>query len=407
MTEENHENEGLTGQVGAAVLARLVLNVGHRMAYPFLPEIAGGLGVSLYQAQLLLSARSATGLASPLFGPLSDRYGRRRLILGGLALFMSGMALCAVLPTYAAFLVGFVLIGFAKMLFDPGLQAYLGDRVPYHRRGRVIAITELVWSLALLVGAPLVGLAIAGLGWRSPFWLLALLGAAVLGLVALALPARSDHALQQAPRTSPWQRYAAVWREPGAIAAVLVFFLFMFANDNLFISYGGWMEQSFGLSTVRLGLATAVIGGAELVAELLSGALTDMLGKKRTVAAGMALTAIAYMILPFTSGRLELALAGLFLLFLSFEFTFVSGLPLMTELVPGARGTMLSVNVAAVNLGRMAGALTGATLWAVGGFGWVGLISGLASLVTLALWLRYVRERGPVQPLPGLSQVME
>lgn len=386
---------GLSGPIIAAILARFVLNVGYRMAYPFLPQVAAGLGVSLSQAQLLLTARSATGFASPLFGPLSDRYGRRRLMLIGLGAFILGMALCAAVPAYAPILFGFALVGIGKILFDPSLQAYLGDRVPYHRRGRVIAATELAWSLAILIGAPLIGLAIEGLGWRSPFWILGLLGAGVFALIALIIPARTDHALRQAPRTSTRRSYAAVWREPGAIMAAFVFFLIMFANDNLLISYGGWMEQSFGLSTVRLGLATSVIGLAELIAELLTGVAADALGKKRSVAIGLAMTAVAYGVLPLTGSRLELALAGLFLLFLSFEFTVVSGLPLLTELVPGARGTMMSVNIAAMNLGRMAGALAGTALWATGGFGWVGLISGLASLVTLALWLAHVRERGP------------
>jgi len=385
----------LSGPVAAAILARFALNVSYRMAYPFLPRFAAGLGVSLDQAQLLMAARSATGFASPLFGPLSDRYGRRTSMLIGLAAFVLGMALCALVPAYASFFFGFVLIGLGKILFDPSLQAYLGDRVPYRRRGRVIAATELAWSLAILIGAPLVGLVIGALGWQAPFGILGVLGAIVLVLMALVIPARADHALRQAPRVSPWHSYATVWRQPGAMIAAFVFFLIMFANENLLISYGGWMEQSFGLSTVRLGLATAVIGGAELVAELLTGAITDALGKKRAVAIGLALTAVAYAALPFVGNRLEFALAGLFVLFLSFEFTVVSGLPLITELVPAARGTMLSVNIAAMNLGRMAGALAGAALWALGGFGGVGLLSGLASLVTLALWLGYVRERGP------------
>jgi predicted MFS family arabinose efflux permease len=393
--EDGGEVRGLSGPIIAAILARFVLNVGFRMAYPFLPQIRDGLGVPLYQTQLLLTARSATGLANPLFGPLSDRYGRRSLILIGMVLFVLGMALCAVVPVYAVFLMGFVLVGFAKTLFDPGLQAYLGDRVPYHRRGRVIAATELAWSLALLIGAPLVGLAINALGWRSPFWMLALLGIGTLGLVRLMISAQTDHALRQGPRTSHRGRFATVWREPGAVIAALVYFLMMFANENLFISYGPWMEQSFRLSTVELGIATSVIGVAELAAELLTGAVTDVLGKKRAVAIGLVITAISYVILPFTGAQRDVALAGLFLLFISFEFTVVSGLPLITELVPGARGTMLSVNIAAMSLGRMAGAVTGATVWAAGGFGWVGLISGLASLVTLVLWLGYVRERGP------------
>ena len=70
----------LAVQVTAATLVRLVANIGHRMVYPFLPAIARGLGVSISSAGLLVTARSAVGLASPLFGPLSDRFGRRTMM---------------------------------------------------------------------------------------------------------------------------------------------------------------------------------------------------------------------------------------------------------------------------------------------------------------------------------------
>ena len=105
--------------------------ISYRITYPFLPVIARGLGVNLTSAGLLVTARAAGGLASPIFGPLSDTWGRKRLMLAGVALLIAGAAICAALPFYAAFLVAFVTFGLAKAIYDPTMQAV-------HRRPRAL-----------------------------------------------------------------------------------------------------------------------------------------------------------------------------------------------------------------------------------------------------------------------------
>jgi predicted MFS family arabinose efflux permease len=67
---------------------------------------------------------------------------------------------------------------------------------------------------------------------------------------------------------------------------------------------------------------------------------------------------------------------------------------LVTELVPGARGTLLSLNVAVALLGRTIGSFTGPFLFSSNGFLWNGLTSGAAMVVAFAVWHFLVRERG-------------
>src|SRR5690606_30810929 len=100
---------------------------------------------------------AALGVISPLFGSLADTRGRRIAALVGLGLFALGMALVAVWPTYPALVAGLLLASAAKLIFEPAMQAYVGDRVPYVRRGRALALTELSWSFAFLLGMPLIG----------------------------------------------------------------------------------------------------------------------------------------------------------------------------------------------------------------------------------------------------------
>jgi predicted MFS family arabinose efflux permease len=166
------------------------------------------------------------------------------------------------------------------------------------------------------------------------------------------------------------------------------------ANDNLFVIYGIWLESSFGLSILALGAATMIIGLAELLGEALTAIIADRLGLKRALFAGLVLSASSYVLIPFVGNTLPLALAGLFVTFITFEFTIVTGLSLFTEILPGARGTMMSSNLAAMSVGRMIGALMGGVLWLAGGLLAIGLVSaavcGLA-LVCLAWGLRHWR----------------
>ena len=73
---------------------------------------------------------------------------------------------------------------------------------------------------------------------------------------------------------------------------------------------------------------------------------------------------ISLLLLPTLAGLgLVAALAGVVLVVLNFEFAIVSLLPLVTEMAPGARASLLSLNVTAFSLGRMVGATTGGWLW--------------------------------------------
>ena len=73
--------------------ARLVINAQFRIPYPFLPAISRGLGVPLEVESLLLTVRGLLGATCPLFGFLSDRVGRKPLMLAGLVMVIAGAAL--------------------------------------------------------------------------------------------------------------------------------------------------------------------------------------------------------------------------------------------------------------------------------------------------------------------------
>jgi predicted MFS family arabinose efflux permease len=373
-------------QVTVAALGRLLINTSRRFIYPYAPVIGRGLGLPLTSVTALIALNQVTGILSPIFGPLSDRWGYRIMMIASLGLMALGMLSSGIYAVFGVLLIGLFLAGLAKSIFDPALSAYIGEKVPYQRRGRVIGLVEMSWAGAALVGIPLVGLLIANVGWRAPFFVLGALGVAAAVILALIMP--RERRKQQ--RSTAMVDFRAAWgqlrRERAALGLLAFGALVSMANDIIFVVYAAWFERSFNLGIVAIGTATTIIGIAELTGETLTATLSDRVGLKRAIIVGTALTTLSYLFLPFSGRTLALALAGLFFVFVSFEFSIVTSFSLATEILPTARATMLSAFVAALGLGRVVGALLGGSLWLSGGITAVGLASAVASALSLLVF---------------------
>jgi MFS family permease len=86
MTAASESVPKVTLRIGAAAVARMFFNTAIRLGYPFAPALGQGLGVPLKSIASILAAQQLTGLFGLISGPLSDRVGRRRMMLAGLAM---------------------------------------------------------------------------------------------------------------------------------------------------------------------------------------------------------------------------------------------------------------------------------------------------------------------------------
>ncbi len=363
----------LRTEVGLFLGVRTVSNTAYRLVYPFLPVFARALGVDLRTISLALAARSASGALGPLLAPLTDRRGRRFGLTLGLGLFLAGALLGFTGLGFAGFTVALVLMTLGKYVLDPAILAHLSDVVPYERRGRVLALTELSWSLAFIVGVPAAGFLIGRFGWRSPFLALALLGTAGLVTVRALLGGPggagtdgSNDAAAEERNGGHRESYRAVLRSPAALAGIAVILAVSMSNELVNLVFGVWLEDSFGLKIAALGAAAAIIGLAEFGGESLVVTTVDRLGKIRALMIGLAANGLAVLLLPAAGGSKITALAGLALLYLTFEYTVVSLLPVMSEILPRARATLLAFYAASFSLGRAIGSLLSPSLYSLG-----------------------------------------
>jgi len=327
---------------------RTIIDTGARMSYPLLPVFARGVQVDVSAIVSILALMQLLGLAAPFIGRISEQRGRKFTILLGLLLYAAGMFSVFILPDFSGLAVALLLSSLGRTAIGPAIQAYIGDKVPYNRRGLYLGLVELAWSGAFLFGVPAMTWLIATFNWQAPFLALAILGAASFVLIWLRVEADAPatHHIAFLPALR------AAISSPMALAGLGLGFSISAANQLVSVVFGTWIEASFGIQLAALAVAAAVIGLSELAGEGIVTFFADKFGKRALVLVGVSGNILACIILPLTGGDLSLALVGLFLFYLTFELSVVASIPLATELSPHARAMYLTAMMTAVTLGR-------------------------------------------------------
>lgn len=360
---------------------RMLISTAFRMVYPFLPIFRDALNVPLETLTRAVGLRSlVSAFAAPFLATVGDTRGRRTGIVLGMFVFILGVAVVSFWPTFAGFTLSMILMLMGKATFDPSLQAYIGDRVPYARRSAAITVTEFSWSGAFILGVPVMGWVIRRFGWLAPFQLL---GVMVLLCIFAVLWMMQAQGARPALASSTLGNFKVVLQSPSARMVLLLTLFTCTANELVALTFGAWLEMSFGLQLAALGAAAAVLGIAELSGEGLVALVTDRLGKRRAIAIGIVVNCAACVAMPIFGGSYVGALITLFLFYVSFEFIIVSSIPLMTEVLPAARATMMSGFVTFASIGRALASLVTPVLFAQG----FGFNTGAAiAFNLLALW---------------------
>ena len=284
--------------------------LGMHMIIPALPATAVGLHVSEASIQLTITLY-LIGLAigQLLYGPLSDRFGRRPVLLCGLALFTAAGVVTAIAPNAG------VLIG-ARVLQSVGGcgglvlgRAIVRDQATADRAAGQLALLTLVMSMAPAIAPVIGGYATAYLGWRSAFALLALLGAVAFGLILVWLPETVDtrgtgrgfstmlHGSVRLLRSRAFLGYAI-----GGSCTTTSFYAFMSASPFIFENLLHRPPQEIGLYYLLL-MGGVALGGFS--ANRMAGRVRPRTALR--IANGLAIAAAAAFMLADLTGRLNVA----------------------------------------------------------------------------------------------------
>ncbi len=384
---------------------RIVANTAYRFAPPFIAIIAGaeqGFDVSIARVGLVISISELAGFLAPLLGTFVDRVARRTAMAVGLAGSLVGILLMAIAPNLVVLCVGLTMLNLLKSCFDLGMAAWIADRVPYDRRGRVVGLTETSWALSLLVGVSLLGLVTAVSTWRV---------ACVIGAVAIAACATwLDSSLRRSGDTvnggtaatgvatsgdaSPVGTPTSGARAARAWLVPLSMFGLMGASQCLFVTFGAWLADDFDFGASRIAAVGFALGAGELLSSVSSARYTDRIGKERSVALGALLMIPAAIVLAGFDSLLAVGLIGLAVFIVGFEYAVVSMLPIATSLFAGAPGKGFGLVIGAGTFGRGVLTFVATSLYESGGIAG----AALAGAVCAALSAVAIEAFSRVQP---------
>ncbi|MDU8946207.1 TCR/Tet family MFS transporter [Ovoidimarina sediminis] len=337
------------------LLTLMIDAMGIGLIIPVMPaliqEVDGGtLGEAAVWGGILTSVFAVMQFAcAPMLGSLSDRFGRRLVLLVSLAVMAADYLVMAVAGTIWLLLAGRIVAGIASATSAVG-YAYIADiSKPEEKAGR-FGLIGAAFGIGFVIG-PLIGGALGELGTRAPFYAAAGLAALNFTLGFFVLPETVTGATRrrfQWSRANPFGSFAALNRMPGIGRLILLFFLYQVA----FMVYPavwayftearfGWDPAMIGLSLGSFGIAMAVVQGG------LIRLILKRFGDRATVTFGIGFNACAFLALaPVANGTLALILTPL---------TAIGAV-----VTPALQG-MLSRRVADDAQGELQGVLTSAT----------------------------------------------
>ena len=391
-------------------LIKLVINISLRAVYPFAPALARGLDITTLQLADLIALRNFSGIFSPLFGSLSERHGRRSVIVAATLIFAFASISIGVWPLVGVFTAMLILTALAKVIFDPATYGLIGDLVPYHRRGRFTGFIELSWAGGMFVGAPLTGLLLGLYGWTIPFVFLG--GFAFFGSVFLWYLLPAGRPMIRSGSDTQTATWLIIRQNPIIWAVVIFVFTSALAVELILINFGVWLEANYSseigavgqvIFSSRLaflgglGLVTTIIGLGEGFGDLFILFFSDRIGKRRLVLICGILSGLVVLSLTLFSESFAWAMIVVLAMFFLFEVTFVTGLPLFIERLPQAKAVMHAMVLAGIAIGRLIGASAGSRIWAAGGLNTISVISAVIIWLGMGFFYFFIEEAVPAQ----------
>ena len=386
---------------------------------PILPLIAAELGVAVGGLGWLVSVYSWALAASALvMGPISDRIGRKRVMVIGSAVFTVVLALHGLADTFPTLLGARVLAGVGGGMLSGAAVGYVGDTFPYARRGWATGWVMSGVPFGLVFGIPAGRILAAGLGFQAPFVAFAAVMAVALVLLITVVQQPDVQRTARPTVAGALRLYRDFLGRPGPAMACGLYVVMYGGLGILIVYLPAWISERFDLA-VSLGGRPLTIGGLPVdfiavlffaggVASVLvgprAGALSDRLGRRPLVLAssvGLTLLAAA---LPFVVTSRAAAVVLYVVLMSLFAMRMAPLQALLTALVPAAeRGAFLSLTIALGQIGTALGAVLAGVLYAQFGF----TSNALASAATMALMAVLVYTSFPEPVEAGAAPVPE
>lgn len=277
--------------------------VGLGIIIPVLPQLLVELSgeplheAVLYGGWLIFLYAFTQFLCSPIFGNLSDRFGRRPVILLALGAYSVDYLIMGFAPSLAILFIGRAISGVTGASFTPA-NAFVADITPPEKRAANFGLIGSMWGLAFIVG-PVLGGFLGEIGTRVPFFAAAGLAALNLlyGYFVLpeTLPAEKRRPFHFAA-AHPIGTFKEMRAFPMVFWLLLAIILFQFAHDVSPTTWAYYTMHKFAWSPMDVGLSLTAVGvGLALVMALGSRFITPRIGEERAAYVGFFASTVSFL----------------------------------------------------------------------------------------------------------------
>ena len=371
-----------------AVPFSLMMSIG--LVATLLVDISRDLNTTVAAVgQLLTASAIISAVGAPMVGPISDRFGRKRLLIVGMVITGVGF-LGYGISTNFAMLVGFsVIIGVGSSAVFPNTLASIGDYFPIEKRGRITGIVLLGITIAVVGGIPLEALVANRFGWHWSFLNLGVLFIIIAIAFAIILPQS-----RQVPSSPHVSYLSTIWN---VLRKKHVIYLFStnaliegtFQIIDIYLIAFIMLRYSLNIGQVAPLISVMAIG--QFGGALVGGQLADRFNRTVVCAITAFTTGLIALALMLYSQYLWLTVLLGGMVKLSYGINRPSFYVLIISISEKERGTITGVLDTATHGGRLLGSVCGGLLIAFLGYQFIGITSFMISIIAVSLLYYMIR----------------
>ena len=249
---------------------------------PLGPEFIRELNINTHQFGLLLSSYTFAAAAAGILATYYvDRFERRQLLLSLYALFIIATFACGLAPNYEALFIARAFAGAFGGILGSLVQTIVADSIPFERRGKALGTVMAAFSVSTVAGVPL-GLFLANhipsLGWRAPFFFIALISSLILYLGYRNIPKIAGH-LDHVHEGSRLSQVLKILIAPQHVKAFVFMALIMITGFSVIPYIALYFTSNVGISNSYISLIYLCGGVATLMSSRFIGHMSDKYGK--------------------------------------------------------------------------------------------------------------------------------
>lgn len=356
---------------------------------PIAPTIMDDLDASNHIGSLLVSSYAlAYFLFSPLFGSLSDRVGRKTVLVFGLTVFSIGTLLTGLTTSWWPTVAMRCIAGIGGGMIMPSIFSLIGDNIPPESRGKTIGNVMAMLLASTVVGVPL-GTYLSDItSWRWTFGIIAATGLAATAATITTIPeTKPSHDIATPPAKAVARMLKAALQTPVLLTTLAATFCWNAGLQTIFASIGNFYSLQLSLRERDIALVILGAGIASVAGSITGGRFIRRIGIKILMTLTASGAALSVLTLVLTAPHtLPVVLAHI-----TWSFCIGVGQPALTTLVselkPRIRGTALALNGSTQYSAMFFASLTGGILAkSTGSYLLPGIVSALfAACTTIAI----------------------